>query len=51
MNGVFLSVMEYSNDSQTANIRALVLIDSNDLKKVLRGCHTSTTAGDKCTTC
>ena len=51
MNGVFLSILEFSNASQTATIKSLVLIDGNDLKKVLRGCKEQNAAGDKCVTC
>lgn len=51
MNGVFLAILEFQNSTQTATIRALVLIDGNDLKKVLRGCQDQNNAGDKCSVC
>lgn len=51
MNGVFLGITEFSNVSQMAIIRALVLIDTNDLRRVLRGCKNQDTQSDRCAVC
>lgn len=51
MNGVFLGILDYSTVSQTAIIRALVLIEANDLRRVLRGCMEEQPQSNKCQAC